>query len=67
MKKIALDATLIKQAETALRDIRARKLNAVRRAAVVADLAANFVAESNGLEGYITTPAEVRKAAEQSA
>lgn len=61
--KNVLNPNLKKQAKTALRDLRGHRLSIPARTEMTGRLVAEFVAESNSLEGYTTTSAEVIKAA----
>jgi hypothetical protein len=61
--KSTLNPNLKKQAKTALRDLRGHKLSIPARTELTGRLVAQFVAESNSLEGYNTTPAQVIRAA----
>jgi hypothetical protein len=61
--KNVLNPNLKKQAKIALRDLRGHRLSIPARTEMTGRLVAEFVAESNSLEGYTTTSAEVIKAA----
>lgn len=63
--KSVLNSNLKRQAKAALRDLRGQSLSIPARTEMTGRLAAEFVAESNSLEGYTTTPAQVVKAAER--
>jgi Fic family protein len=62
-----IDRMLIKRAMEARRRERATTLSLPQRRSVAAQLACHFVAHSESLEGHQTTPADVRRSAEEYA